>query len=387
MTDRVSLPSLFDRDTPRFRESSTGRVAKYPRRWWQRWTVRLVIAAVYAVLALLAASEATTTATANAELAARVAELRAGGPSAATIVGELYPPISSLIALLIPGGALGLSLAGCLVAGIMLQLLVQSMQRKHFLPVIRVVFVLTVATTPVFAYIATTNFEAILGLAFFGLGMVDLVRFVTWANTQAGFRAGLLFAAAAFSDSTMTFSALVAAIAGALIIQSRQRARVANAFVLAFPTVAVFCSLAVLGVAFGAGPLSMIRGDLRWHPERFASFLEQVVTPAGLLYFAPMILVAAACIALGFAGTAVIAVALTAMTLLAYWVGLTPAGTAGVSYSLVLLLAIAIVPTATTRAHRIVTAGAAATLWVVGWLSAFQWTAVNTWMTTIGAGS
>ena len=85
------------------------------------------------------------------------------------------------------------------------------MKRKQFQPGVRIVFTLTLALSPAFAYIVTTNFEAALGLMFFGLGMIDLVRFVTYANTQAGFRAGILFACSAFSDSTGFFAAIVRA--------------------------------------------------------------------------------------------------------------------------------------------------------------------------------
>lgn len=390
MTSRVSATTVFERDTPLFRESSTGRLDKYPRNAWLRWGLRLGIALLYAGLVVWfqTASGGNWEGTANGALAERIASLKSEElTSDVGVVGALYPPITSLIAMLIPGGAFGLALAGAATAGLMLQLIVQSMKRKHFHPGVRVVFVLTLATTPIFTYIATTNFESIVGLMFFGLGMLDLVRFVTWANTQAGFRAGILFACAAFSDSTATFSALVAAVAGALIIQSRTGARQANAFVVAFPTIALFASLALLGTAFGAGPLSMIRGDLHWHQERFDAFAATLTTPGGVLYLAPMILMVITSFALRFPGTALIAVLLTASTLLAYGLGLTPPGNAGTTYTLMLLLAISIVPTAATMAHRLLTSAVALLLWVIGWLTAFQWQTISDWMAVFGGGS
>lgn len=388
MTSRVSTSTVFERDTPLFRESVSGRLAKYPRNIWLRWGVRLLVAAAYATVAIWfhVATQGGWDGTPNGALADRIAILRAGGAAGGDVgvIGALYPPLTSLVAMVIPGGAFGLSVAGCLVAGLMLQLIVQSMQRRDFPLFVRLVFIFTLGATPVFAYIATTNFEAVVGLMFFGLGMVDLVRFVTWANTQAGFRAGILFACAAFSDSTVTFTALVAAIAGTLIIQSRPGARLANAYVVAFPTITLFLSLALLGVAFGAGPLAMFRGDLSWHPERFDALLTFFASPAGIVYFAPMLLLVVTSFALRFPGTALIAVLLTASTLLAFVLGLTPPGTAGINYTLMLLLAIAIVPTMTTLAHTLLTCAVSVVLWIIGWLTPLQWRTLADWISALG---
>jgi len=387
VTSRVSADTVFERDTPLFRESSTGRLDKYPRSPWARWGLRLLIAAGYAAIATWfhIASGGGAEGTANAALAARVDDLaRSAVDADVTIIGVLYPPLTSLAASIIPGGAFGLAIAGSLIAGLTLQLILQSMKRKSFHPLVRAVFIFTLATTPIFTYIATTNFESVVGLMFFGLGMLDLVRFVTWANTQAGFRAGILFACAAFSDSTTTFSALIAAVAGALIIQSRSGARVANAVVVAFPTAALFVALSLLGIAFGAGPFAMIRGGLAWDQVRVDALFASFASFSGVLYFAPMVLMVLTSFALRFPGTALIAVLLTASTLLAYGLGLTPPGNAGTTYTLMLLLAIAIVPTATTVAHRVVTCAVALLLWGIGWLTAFQWSTIRDWMLTFG---
>lgn len=388
MTSRVSTSRVFERDTPLFRESVSGRLDKFPRNAWARWGLRLLIAALYAGVAVWfqLATAGDWAGTANAALADRVAFLRAGGGSEAGVgvIGALYPPLTSLIAMLVPGGAFGLAIAGSLAAGFMLQMVVQSMRRRQFPPFVRLVFIFTLGATPVFAYIATTNFEAIVGLMFFGLGMIDLVRFVTWANTQAGFRAGILFACAAFSDSTVTFTALVAAIAGTLIIQSRPGARLANAFVVAFPTITLFMSLALLGVAFGAGPLAMMRGGLSWSPDRFTAMIDFFASPAGFVYFAPVLLLVVTSFALRFPGTALIAVLLTASTLLAFVLGLTPPGTAGINYTLMLLLAIAIVPTMTTLAHRLLTCAVSLVLWLIGWLTTLQWRTLADWVSALG---
>lgn len=389
MTSRVSTTTVFDRDEPRYRESETGVLDKYPRSGWARWGLRLLIAAAYSAIAIVfdLNTRGDWNGTANQALSDRIDQLSelAAAPDV-SVIGALYPPLTSLLAMVVPGGALGLGIAGSVVAGLMIQLIAQSMKRKGFHPAVRWVFILTLATTPVFSYTVTTNFESVLGLMFFGLGMVDLVRFVTWANTQAGFRAGILFACAAFSDSTATFSALVAAVAGALIIQSRPGARLANALVVAFPTISLFGALALLGIAFDAGPLAMVRGGFHWNVERAESLSTLFVSVPGAVYFAPMIVMVITAFALRFPGTGLIAVLLTASTLLAYVLELTPPGNAGTTYTLMLLLAISIVPTATTIAHRLLTSAVSLVLWGIGWLTAWQWSTIGSWVAVVGGG-
>lgn len=384
----MSASSVFVRDTPLFVESDTGRIDKFPANPWLRWSMRLIIALPFLAIAFWFqhASGGDWSGTANGVLAERVQSLPWGTSEVATL-GQLYPPITSLLALVIPGGAFGLSIVGCLVGGLMLQLVVQSMRRKGFVLPVRLVFVLTLALTPLWAYIVTTSFEATLGLTFFGLGMIDLVRFVTFANTQAGFRAGLLFAASAFSDSTGLFAALVAAAASTFIIRSRDGARAANAIVVVFPTLAFLGSLMLLGIIFRVGPLAMVRGDLSWNPER-ASFVGMyLLSPGGLLYLAPTIVVIITALFLRFPGVGLTAALLTTVTLVAFIVGLTPTGVAGINYTMMLLLAVAVVPLAVTTRDRILTIATSVTLWAIGWAQAFANPTVRDWMTVLTGGA
>ncbi|MFT4220125.1 MAG: hypothetical protein QM611_06370 [Microbacterium sp.] len=337
-------------------------------------------------LAYDAVSRHDWTGTANAALSARVDSIVWGTPGV-SVVSELYPPIASIVAIIVPGGALGLGLAGSFVAGLTLQLVLQSMKRKHFAAPIRAVFAVTLAATPAFAYLVTTNLEAALGLMFFGLGMLDLVRFVTYANTQAGFRAGILFACSAFSDSTGLFTALIAAATGALIIQSRPGARLANAVVVVFPTLALLGALSLLGMAFGGGPLGMIRGTLEWDPQRAQEYAQAVLMmPEGLLYFAPTLLMLATAIVLRHTGVGLVAALLTGMTGLAFIVGLTPPGTAGNNFVMMMLLAVAVVPTATTRGHAALVIATSLLLWVAGWTSSLHLQAIHTWLGVFAGG-
>ncbi|GAA1913759.1 hypothetical protein GCM10009775_03040 [Microbacterium aoyamense] len=384
----MSASSVFVRDTPLFIESATGRLEKFPSNRWLRWGLRLIWALPFIAIAIWfnASSGGDWSGTANGVLAERVSSLPWGSSEVETL-GQLYPPITSLIALVVPGGALGLAIVGCLVGGTMVQLVLQSLIRKGFVVPVRLVFVLTLALTPLWAYIVTTSFEATLGLTFFGLGMIDLVRFVTFANTQAGFRAGLLFAASAFSDSTGLFAALVAAAASTFIIRSRDGSRAANAIVVIFPTIAFLGSLMLLGVIFRVGPLAMIRGDLAWNAERAATVVAYLFSPSGLLYLAPTIVVIITALFLRFPGVGLTAVLLTGVTLIAFIVGLTPTGVAGINYTMMLLLAVAVVPLALTTRDRILTIATSVVLWGIGWAQAFDNATVRAWMGVLTGGA
>lgn len=385
VASRVSAVDVFHRDEPLFVESDSGRIAKYPHNVWVRWGLRIVVAAAYIALAIWAnvSSGGDWSGTANGDLAQRSDDLRLDFGNVG-ILGQLYPPITGLAALVIPGGAFGLSVAGAIVAGLTIQQLIEAQQRKGLHPAVRIVFTLTLATIPMYTYVVTTNFEATVGLMFFALGMLNLVRFVTFANTQAGFRAGMLFACSAFSDSQLGFAALVASIGGGLLVQSRHGARFANAIVVGFPTVALFVALAVLGIAFGGGPFAMVRGELAWDPEKAHTFVAFLGTPSGWLYLAPMVVIIVTAILLRHPLTGLIAVLLNASTALAFIVGLTPPGTAGATYIMLLVLAITIVPTATTWVQRGLTMTVSLVLYAIGWATAFTWTVVRTWMEMLG---
>lgn len=384
MSDTAAIP-LFRRDTPLYLESEDGRPLKYPRTRAARWTLRVVVTVVFAALAVWfdVAAGGDWTGTANAELIAQAQALRAA--TGTQIVALSYPPLPILLALVLPGSALALGLAGAVLAGWLVPSVVQSLARKHYGRGMVCVLAVTLVTTPLFAYLMVTNVETALGVAFYGLGMIDLVRFVTYANTQAGFRAGLWFAAAAFSDATTTLSALVAALAAVVLVQSRRRARVANALVVLFPTVSVLVSLMALSVMFGAGPLAAFGGGLGWDGDRAATLLGDFLPSLdGLIFLAPTLLIVVAALVLRFPRTALIAIVLSAGTLLAYVLGLTGTGDTGTTYVLSVLLAAAIIPERRSSRENVAVVLFTVILWLLGWAGALTREPIVAWLATLG---
>ncbi|WP_434970526.1 hypothetical protein [Microbacterium sp. bgisy207] len=381
MTTGLSAANVFARDEPLVLESDTGRVPRYPRSTARRALLRVALGAVYAVFALgyQVAVAGDWAGTANQALSERVSGFAPGSDPIQALV-LLDPPITNFLAFVIPGGAFGLAIAGSFVAGYIVQTVAQALYRRGLTLPVRSLFVGVLATSPLFAFTATTNFEAIVGLMFFGFGMIALVRFVGWANTQAGFRAGILLACASLSDSTLIFASVVAALAAVLFRQSRQGARLANAVVAVFPTVAVYASLALLGAAFVGDPWAMIGGDFAWNGERFGSVLQNVATIPGLLFLAPMVIVSVATLALGSRAMAVLPVALTLSIILAYTLELTPPGTAGTTFIAMLLFAVAAVPAIRGPVPSVLVCAAAVLLWIVGVLDALDRSAVNGWL-------
>ncbi len=371
-----------------FIESTTGHPAKFPSTAPRRWALRLGVALPFVGLAVLyGARGASWSVTANGALHARVSGLVWDSPDIDGL-RELYPPVTSIVGLLTPGGALGLAVVGSFFAGVLFQLLLQSMRRKEFPLAVQVAYLLALATTPAFAFVVTTNLEATLSAVFFGVGMIDLVRFVTYANTQAGFRAGLLFAGAALSDRMGLLTVFSAVCTSLLIIRSRPGSRRANAIVVMFPTVALVASFMVLGIAFRVGPVAAIAGHPAWDPARATQTLHYLGSADGLVGLAPMIIVIIAAVGLRYPWVALAAVLLTAMPLLAYVLGLAPPGTAGTTYVLTLLFAAAVAPRTLTRMTTGLVLVLAGALWVVGWLTVLVNPTMNAWLSVLtGVGS
>lgn len=369
---------LFDRDLPRYLESLDGTVPPFPQRRWLRWTMRGVYAlpVLFVVIRYAIIAPDPWVATANAALLNRVAA-GVGVTDFVQLLTTFSPPLGVIPALVLPNELL-LAIAGALVAGVFLQALDQAMYRRGLHSFIRLVMIASLLASPVFVLLAATDITLFGAIVLFGFGLIDLVRFENLANTQAGFRAGLLLAAAALMDVRAVPLVLTVAIVGTLVIQSRPQARAANAVIVAFPTVAVTVALALAGVIIGAGPLTFLRTDA----DSALSALDLLVTsPLSaplLLYVAPVIVVGITAGVFGFprAGLMMMLIAVGALAGVA--VGAPLAAAAAVGYLLV-HISVAVLPTESTAQHAAIVVMCAVLVGVVGWSVAAQLPAAQEW--------
>ncbi|MFM2475398.1 hypothetical protein, partial [Burkholderia cenocepacia] len=221
----------------RFEGSDPSRLRRFPQRAWSRWLLRLAIATPFAAIAILAAQapgfDELTTPNAALLQHLRGVDLGAG----ARELGALYPPITTVAALALaqlPFAPAALGIAGAVAAGTMLQRLAEGMRRRRHHTYKRIALIVSLVATPLFAYLVTTDLASIVGLWLFSIGMSDLVRFVAFGNTQAGFRAGLLLAGASLSSPMGIVYVVVAVITTPLIRGSwvGNRARLSNIVVV-----------------------------------------------------------------------------------------------------------------------------------------------------------
>ncbi|WP_203655417.1 hypothetical protein [Demequina activiva] len=309
--------------------------------------------------------------TPNAALVDQVSAL-AELTASVDILVALYPPVTTLVAVAMPGGVVGLAVAGSLVAGFFLQRVLEWLQRRDYHRPERALVALMLGATPLFAANVTTNLEITLAVALFGLGLIDVVRFIVFANTQAGFRAGILFALAALSAPALLFSVVIAGSVVPFLVHSRRGATIANALVLVFPTVAAFSAVSILGLVFRSDLFWVFDGEgLEIDLER-ANLVRDVLTgPWGWLYFAPAVAGVVFALAVRRPLLALMPILVTASILLAVVLGATPSGSAGVTFLLLLTIGIALLPRRPRGGYLALTMGLAASQAVVAWTTAF----------------
>ena len=285
--------------------------------------------------------------------AAQAAAVRAGGSDLAGL-GAAYPPTPTLLAALVPGGALGLSVVASLLAGCTLQLVWGQLVRRGFAPVLTACLLLPLFAVPAVAYAASQSVAGIALLSLLAIALHGFVRFTVSRDTEAGFITGLALAAAFTVDPIAIFYALALgtaalALGTATWFIAHERFRTerfgarATVAVIVFPTVFAVLSWMFLewrfaGAVFGtvaADPAVLAFTDGVWPALRTAT-----ATVGAALLHVPL-----------FVGVAVIyavrPVALVgyltsvAASVVAVWVGLryTPV-TAYVLFTLVALLAV-----------------------------------------------
>lgn len=377
------------RRVPR-RAAPRTRYDAFPRDPLLRWSLRLALAVPYLLVAWAGAATGSAAGlnTPNQQLLDHVASIR-WDRADPEWVGQIYPPLSTFIATLLPGGRAGLAVAGALIAGIFLQKLIEIMVQREFFPTTIVILILAIGANPLFAYTAVENFAAFLGLAFFGLAASDVVRFVSWGNTRSGFRAGMLLMLATLSDlSGLLYVLTLAAVAPFLRLArfEQKGARAANVLVIIYPTVSAVAAIAFLNFVFtGLLLTSLGRGLLDGAPERFASLGPLFLTLNGWLLAAPVLSAWLIAILVRRPRTILASTLVFIAILGAFVLGLLPAGSAGNTFILMTVLAIALIPTAKDRVTTILVDVVALLQIVIAWAAAFNREIVIDWMNALAS--
>ena len=296
--------------------------------------------------------------------------------------------LGTVLVRLIPGGAAGLAAAGALVAGILLQQLLEAMVQRRFPWWKSTVFLVAIGANPLFAYTATGNFEALLGIALFGIGAINMVRFVSSRNTKAGFESGILFMLAALADASGLVLVVAAAITAPLLSVARRSesgARWSNVLIVLFPTIAVFGAVMFLEALFGRNPLLVFQNAVHYDPALWALVPELVTTLNGLLILAPVVSGCALALLSRRPGSVLISVFVFGALIIGYVGGLIPVNSAGNVFLIMTMMGIAVVPAArTTRVSGLIAAVGAAQI-VIAWAAAFNRPITLQWMAAIGA--
>lgn len=369
---------------------SRSRFDAYPFDPFLRNLLRLAFAAPFLVLAILADGQASVTLTGNWSLLVRLARFPFGSNRLEDIA-SFYPPISSLAGAILPGGPLGLGIAGALVAGLFLQKLLEIMVQRQMSPGLITAFLLALAANPLFAYLAVGNLPVLLGVMFFGVGLSHMRRFISWGSTRDGFLAGLLFMLAALSDSGAILYVITAAAAAPFLSWRRggQRgARAASVFVLLFPTASAFCSLGALELLFRIDPVKPLIPLLAASPRRFAELVTVILPDAtGALLAAPV--AAAWILSLVVRRPAgILASTLVFLAILGgFSIGLIAPSAAGSTFLLMILLAITLLERPPAGWRRMIVIAVVLAHVPIAWAAAFDREVVAGWLAAVADGA
>ncbi|WP_395640422.1 hypothetical protein [Pseudolysinimonas sp.] len=370
------------------RRAPRTRLDAFPRDPLRRWSLRFGLAVPYLLLAWTGAAttDGANLVTPNGQLLDHVATIPWDRADPEWI-GQIFPPLSTLLATLLPGGRAGLAVAGALIAGIFLQKILEIMVQRGFSRSTIVILTLAIGANPLFAYTALENFAAFLGLAFFGLAASDVVRFVSWRNTRSGFRAGMLLMLATLSDLSGLLYVTTLAVAAPFLRLARveqKGARSANVLVIIYPTISAISAILFINFVFTGSVLTPLgRGILDGMPERLASLGALFTTPAGWLLAAPVLSAWIMAILVRRPRAILVSTLAFAAILGADVLGLLPAGSAGNSFILMTVLAIALIPTAKDRLTTVLVDIVAVLQIAIAWATAFSREIVVDWMSAV----
>lgn len=369
------------------RSSARTRFDPFPRNPIWRWMLRLGTAAPLVLLALLLEGTPHPESAPNADLVTAVAAIDWTRGDAEWLA-LLYPHTTTLIASANPFGRVGLSVIGAIAAGFLLQKVAEIIAQRSIPRSTGIILVIALAANPLFAYFALENLPGFLALTLFGLALADLVRFVNWGSTEAGFRAGILLMLAALSDASGILYALVAVLASPFLRHGRAAApglRAANMLVLAFPTLGAFATIIFLNVLFFGSfwPGLDLGGIVAGLPAGIATLLELYATPSGWLIAAP--LASAWLVAAIVRRPAAIPVSAIVFVMLnvAFLLGAFHPGAAGAAFLLLSLLAITVIPAARTPLTNVLVDLVAVLQILIAWAASLGRPVVLDWMQSV----
>ncbi len=364
------------------------RTESFPRRGWIRWSLRALFSLPYVAIALINNLAGTAIgATPNATLVAGAGGIHWGAVDVAWLE-QLYPPVTTILVALIPGGRLGLGIVGGIAGGVLLVRLLEIMVQRRYPTGTVVILLLAVGANPLFVYTATENFEGMLCLALFSVGLADMVRFVAWTDTRAGFRAGLLFMFAVLSSPAGFFYVAVAVLTAPFLRLGRkgqEGARSANVLILAYPTVSALLAFAFLEWAFLGRPFAFV-GLLLEGGRPLADVLTILFTTFnGFLVIAPVLSAWLVALIVRKPGAILISTLVFFSVVASSVLGFLPVNSAGDTFLLMVIMAVALIPTARAIPTILLVDAVAILQIVIAWAAAFNRPIVVEWMNAFAA--
>lgn len=387
MSSMTELPAVQSRREVRTRTAPRTRLDHFPRDPLARWMLRLGLMTPLVALALLLDAVPRPTTSPNAHLMDDVMAIDWSRGDAEWLA-LLYPHISTFVAAGNPFGRLGLSIMGAIAAGFLLQKVAEIIAQRAIPRSTGIILILALAANPLFVYFALENFQGFLAITFFGLALADLVRFVNWGNTESGFRAGILLMLSALSDPTGILYALVAVAASPFLRHGRPSTpglRAANMLVIAFPTLGAFATMMFLNVLFFGvlWPVSDLERVAAGIPEALSALAAGVGTATGWLLVAPV--ASAWLVAAIVRRPAAIPVStiVVIMLAIAFVLGAFHPAAAGITFTLLTLLAITLIPAARTPLTNVLVDLVAVLQIAIAWTAALNRDVVLVWMQSI----
>jgi hypothetical protein len=200
----------------------------------------------------------------NAALDRHAANIRWGAGDLA-FVHEMYPPLPTGFAGLLPGGPTALAVLGALGAGFVLHFLWQRLVESEVPGWATGPVLAGVAAAPAFALTAVHDLAAFASLALLMAAIAGVLAFAVDGDTGGGFRAGLALGVAAACGLAAVVYAGALGLAAPLIARHRFRgvrySMRATVLVLLFPTVANVGGWALLEWRYTREVFHTVRAD------------------------------------------------------------------------------------------------------------------------------